>query len=347
MGLTLTKISETSTKITLGWTPVPGAVGYRFQSATQAPKWSHSWNATLAQTTFSKADWYKVEALGVESAGQYPSLAPTALPASRVILDPGEIAAWMVCDSPATQIAPVGSDSNWDKHNIVAWAPSQYLQPATPLYAPPQKMYALHGFRVLQGIPGRMVDYHTAPSDQPHGWTPKMYPGGPGTGVAPLAIDYWNDANGLQVITQPEDYSPYDPGSGKYHYSLLSHSEMQARLGQWIWVWLEVVWGASWLSQQGSLRACLAGDTTWRVNAPNINTHWFEQHFTTLWEGAYVSYGAASRVEVEVAGRRIGKTPQAALADTPQVFTRFQAGNPAGSISAIPDVPGSVQAPPA
>lgn len=74
--LTLTKISETQTKITLGWTPVPGAIGYRYQSATQAPKWSHTWNAQQSQVTFSKAAWYKVEALGIEEAGVYPPSEP-------------------------------------------------------------------------------------------------------------------------------------------------------------------------------------------------------------------------------------------------------------------------------
>lgn len=76
MSLELTKISETASKITLGWEPVDGAIGYRFQSSTQAPKWSHTWDATRSQVTFSKADWYKVEALGVEEAGEYPPPTP-------------------------------------------------------------------------------------------------------------------------------------------------------------------------------------------------------------------------------------------------------------------------------
>lgn len=70
--IALTKLSETATKITLGWTPVPGAIGYRFQSASSL-KWSHTWDPNRSQVQFSKAAWYKVEALGVEDAGQYPS----------------------------------------------------------------------------------------------------------------------------------------------------------------------------------------------------------------------------------------------------------------------------------
>lgn len=74
--ITLTKLSETATKITLGWSPVPGAIGYRFQSAATAPKWSHTWDSSRSQVTFSKADWYKVEALGLEDAGEYPASTP-------------------------------------------------------------------------------------------------------------------------------------------------------------------------------------------------------------------------------------------------------------------------------
>ena len=75
--LQLNKLSETAQKITLGWAPVPGAVGYRFQSSTQAPKWSHTFDPSRSQVTFSKADWYKVEALAVEDAGQYPGTTPS------------------------------------------------------------------------------------------------------------------------------------------------------------------------------------------------------------------------------------------------------------------------------
>ena len=82
--LALTKISETSTKITLGWTPVPGAAGYRYQSATQAPKYSHTWDPNANKVTFSKAAWYKVEALSVEATGNYP---PSTPPPSNFLLD--------------------------------------------------------------------------------------------------------------------------------------------------------------------------------------------------------------------------------------------------------------------
>lgn len=72
-GLTLRKVSETESKITLGWDPVPGAVGYRFQSAATAPKWSHTFDPTRITVLFSKGqEPYKVEALGVLDGDVYP-----------------------------------------------------------------------------------------------------------------------------------------------------------------------------------------------------------------------------------------------------------------------------------
>lgn len=78
--ITLTKLSETSTTITLGWTPVVGCTGYRFTSENQA-KPSHTWDASKSSVKFSKGSaWYKVEALGVEDEGSYPSVTPPPPP---------------------------------------------------------------------------------------------------------------------------------------------------------------------------------------------------------------------------------------------------------------------------
>lgn len=93
MSLILTKISETATKITLGWTPVPGAIGYRFQSA-ESLKWSHTWDSSRSSVQFSKAAWYKVEALGVAAAGQYPPSdppPPSELPIWNADLSTGDL----------------------------------------------------------------------------------------------------------------------------------------------------------------------------------------------------------------------------------------------------------------
>ena len=78
--IALTKLSETTTTITLGWTPVPGCIGYRFSSEKQA-KPSHTWNASQSSIKFAKGSgWYTVEALGVEDVGEYPSASPPPPP---------------------------------------------------------------------------------------------------------------------------------------------------------------------------------------------------------------------------------------------------------------------------
>lgn len=75
--ITLTKIAETTSTITLGWTAVPGAIGYRFTAEKQA-KPAHTWNGSATQVKFSKGSaWYKVEALSALDTGQYPASTPT------------------------------------------------------------------------------------------------------------------------------------------------------------------------------------------------------------------------------------------------------------------------------
>lgn len=110
MALMLTKLSETATRITLGWTPVPGAIGYRFQSKTTAPKWSHTFDASRSQVTFAKDEWYKVEALGVEEAGQYPAVIPVGSPVPTYEIKQGAGAGihaiWLLHKSSTTPNQP-------------------------------------------------------------------------------------------------------------------------------------------------------------------------------------------------------------------------------------------------
>lgn len=74
--LPLTKLAETATTITLGWTPI-GDRGYRFTREKANGKFSSTWDSTVKQATFSKdSAWYKVEALGLAASGQYPSVTP-------------------------------------------------------------------------------------------------------------------------------------------------------------------------------------------------------------------------------------------------------------------------------
>lgn len=78
-GLQLRLISQTASRITLGWVPVPGAVGYRFSSSA-SEKRSHTWDGTRDRITFSAgAAWYMVEALAVSEMAVYPPPTPSPM----------------------------------------------------------------------------------------------------------------------------------------------------------------------------------------------------------------------------------------------------------------------------
>ena len=75
--LMLHVVAQTNTTITLGWTPVPGAVGYRFSragyvKADGSPRYSTTFDPTTSSVKFAKAAWYQVEALGVVATDRYP-----------------------------------------------------------------------------------------------------------------------------------------------------------------------------------------------------------------------------------------------------------------------------------
>ena len=71
---------DTATTITLEWTPVPGAQGYRF-SSSDTVKRSHTWDPMRSSVRFSKgADWYRVEALEVIEDGEWPAPEPPPPP---------------------------------------------------------------------------------------------------------------------------------------------------------------------------------------------------------------------------------------------------------------------------
>jgi hypothetical protein len=82
--ITLTLLAETASTITLGWSPVPGCIGYRFTAEKQA-KPSHTWDPTKASVKFAKGStWYKVEALGVEDVGTYTGVEPPPPPPTGI-----------------------------------------------------------------------------------------------------------------------------------------------------------------------------------------------------------------------------------------------------------------------
>jgi hypothetical protein len=245
----------------------------------------------------------------------------SSLPLHRHTLDPGETHIWTVHDSSGTEIYPPGPGGrNVDKHGTIRWEPGGK-------YANTPRTYFVLGFRVTQGSPGRMFDWHNQPADAPHGWDPPHHRGGPPTLVAPFAID-WFKGNGwgLRAATEANDW----PGPGPRYSTILSDEEMAARMGQMIWLWVEITWGridgASPTNGPGGVRVWLAGEDTPRVNLQNINTTWVDQGMVTFWTGSYWCSGCSSRGGapergvVEIAGPRVGLTPKAAYEDKPVVY---------------------------
>ena len=131
------------------------------------------------------------------------------LPTRSVTLPGGATAYWLVHRSSTTQV--VGDGNARDKHRVIRWG-------SGGLYADTRKTYAVFGFKLTTGAPGRMYDFHTQPDDV-GGWNPPC-----SAYVAPLAIDYWGDSRGLIVVAQPEDTgcagtppAGYVQGSGNFH----------------------------------------------------------------------------------------------------------------------------------
>lgn len=250
----------------------------------------------------------------------------TALHTTRVSLPNDGTAYWLAYDSSTSYKFQDGGSR--DKHRVLVWDTAGGVSQA--LYSG-KKVYALFGFRLVDGNPGRFGDFHTQPQDIPHGWSPPTSPNGPATFVAPLALDYTGDSRGLCVQFEPEDFSPDDPGRGTFHETILTTAQMEARRGLWTYVWLEWTIGASWMPTDGRLRAWLAGeDNSPRFDAQNVNTQWWQQHHVTYWQGCYWSSGSPSIV-IEHVATRFGRTPQECYEDVPVFALGEQAGSPTGS----------------
>jgi Bacterial Ig domain len=243
-----------------------------------------------------------------------PGASVGLLPFTRHTLDPGERDSWVVHDSGGTEIYPPGG-TNGDKHGTIRWEPGGK-------YATTRRTYHVLGFRVTSGSPGRMFDWHTHPGDGPYGWTPPAYPGGAPTGVAPAAIDWFRGSGrGLEFVAEPNDWPS---GTGPYHFRIFSDQEMDARLGQMVWLWVEITWGridgAAPATGPGRVRVWVAGEGTPHVDTGSINTHYPGQGMVTFWTGTYWTNGAPSRSVVDIAAPRVGLTPQGAYQDNPLVY---------------------------
>jgi len=256
-------------------------------------------------------------ALVVHQGSAGSTSAGSVLPATHVTLASGDVAVYVSNDSPTTQIV---GDANPANHRVLRWAPDG-------LYSG-RKTYAVLGFRLLTGAPGRMYDWHTQPGDE-GGWYPAC-----SAGVAPLAIDYFGNSRGLEIVSEPENVG-CSGGRGRYHFRIFSRSEVEARRGKWIWLWAEITWGRRDLQTKGALRVWVAGEKKARVNVKNINTYWPEQQMVTFWEGAYVNYGNMEHAEVDIAATRFGRSPREAYQDVPVLHMSFADRAPNSSTVAI------------
>lgn len=78
--IALRKVAEDADSITLEWDAVAGATGYRFSSSLTSKR-PHTWDSSRTRVKFAKGgEWYRVEALGVTEAGQFPAVEPPPPP---------------------------------------------------------------------------------------------------------------------------------------------------------------------------------------------------------------------------------------------------------------------------
>jgi Bacterial Ig domain/Fibronectin type III domain len=263
-----------------------------------------------------------------------PATHPIPVWEHTLVPAPGLNHSFGVWDTQHTEVYPVGAQ-NVDKHGVIRWEPGG-------LYAAEQKTYMLLGYRNIEGSPGRMFNWHTQPADAPFGWTPLMYQGGPSTAVAPLAIDHFgNSGRGLEAVVEPENAY-----NRPYHFRIMTDAEAAARKEQWIWLWVEIVWGRTGGStpRQGSLKIWVASEQTPRVNVSGINTHWFGQGMVTFWAGQYFCCGTPGTMKQEIAGPRVGRTPREAYEDNPTLWDHWSDSG-GGSWVQRPPMNGNVPVP--
>jgi hypothetical protein len=276
-------------------------------------------------------------AVAAAVAAVVPAVAQGAIPAARLTLSPGQQDQKVVYDSSGTEIFNNYNDAP-DKHGLIRWE-------SGGKYASTHETFMVLGFRLVQGAPHRMFDGHQTPADSPWGWSPPAYPGdGPCVCPSPFAIDYQGDSRGLQYVAEANNYP-----SGTYHWQILSQSEMEARRGQWAWLWVDIVWGRRDDSSgpPGSVKIWVAGEDTPRVNVSNINTRWVEEGMITFWSSQYWSNGAPAAEITDVAAPRFGRTPQQAYEDNPVFYATWggDGGVGGGLYAPLAPVDGNVPVP--
>jgi chitodextrinase len=272
-----------------------------------------------------------------------PPPPPHLIDVQRHIRTAGSIASWGKYDSSGGQT--YGTPGN-EFHGNVSWDATQrdiFGQPA--LYSVTRKTYMLFGFRLISGYPGRMLNGHTVPHDRPGGWSNWCT-----KGISPWAIDYWGDTSGLTYSPQAEKDSTCPDGGHQSVITIIPTMEMEARRGQWIWVWVETVWGHHGITPNGSTRIWVSGENTPRVALSDINTHPPGMGMLSFWTGHYHCQTCAPQADtLEMAAPRYGLTPKATYEDTPKLVTCQGAiqfpGDTPGRCEQQPPIDGNVPVP--
>jgi hypothetical protein len=244
-----------------------------------------------------------------------PPPPPHMIDVQRHIRPAGSIASWGKYDSSGVNTY---GNSTSQFHGNVSWDATQRDFFGNPgIYSGTRKTYMLFGFKLLTGFPGRMLNGHTVPHDQPGGWSNWCT-----KGISPWAIDYQGDARGLNYTPQAERDSTCPDGGHQQTITIMSKEEMEARRGQWSWLWVETVWGHFGGPIDGSTKIWVAGEDTPRVNLSNINTHAPGMGMLAFWVGHYHGHCQGCPPDpksdtLDMAAPRFGLTPRAAYESTP------------------------------
>ncbi len=317
--LPLTKVSETDTTITLGWTPIQ-CEGYEF--LVDGKRASNTFDSSRSSVKFKKTSTgkYSVRALGVIAEGAYPPVIQP--PPAGIVADAWQVdmrlnqtnegvhsGAWV----KSWRKAPSGFPADWDEQGIILFKDF------------PDKYWMVTGTKFVSGYPGRFHNFHLVGGDAAHG------------GVSPLSLDYhpgrsndWpSDVVPGVVLTCEAELDDHRRG----HWQVLTDAE--ARGGEFTFVW-EIGWRQN-TSGSVNLEVHKAGQVVKRVSVTNIKTAYDNQQpMLFTWLGAYESNGDQKSTSLQTLDYR-GRTLAEAKADVPLFGSIWHTTGPNGNSDAVKD----------
>lgn len=252
------------------------------------------------------------------------------LPTHSIVMPAPGIGFWLAYDSPTTQ--KTGTDGDTFRQRMVVWSTGGGMSSA---FYSGRRMYAIAGFCVKKGFPGRFLNWHNQPNDNPWSWSPPYCP--PNwhpSGVSPMAVEYWGDEHGLTLVDVVEQTTQCG-GSGDHEHTIISNEDMLDLYNEWIWLILEFDWGRRDQGPGGAARVWVSGEDTPRVSLPAPrHTHYYDQHQTTFIQGMYHCETCAGHDrdhEFEIAATRFGRTPKECYEDRPVFLKGGSAGQEGGT----------------